>query len=148
MTQHRQPLWKAAIVAPIAAPLAITAAMAWDSVSVSGVAGFRDVPIAALFIFVFGLPISYIAMLIFGLPYILWLRSRNWLTWIPVYTGSAVLGSAVWTGYWQMSLRPPSVLQTLAFGAFIGLVVGVVFCWAAGCGPNNSSKRTAAPEFE
>jgi hypothetical protein len=122
--------------------------MAWDSVSVSGVAGFRDVPIAALFFIVFGLPISYIAMLIFGLPYILWLRSRNWLTWIPVYIGSALLGSAVWTGYWQMSLRPPSVLQTLAFGAFIGLVVGVVFCWAAGCGPNNSSKRTAAPKFE
>jgi hypothetical protein len=142
MTQQRQPVWKAVAIAPAAAPLAITAGVAWDLVSVSGVEGLRDLPIAALFFFAVGLPISYFAMLILGLPYVLWLRSRNWLTWLPVYVGSAALGAVVWSGYWQMSLRPPRLPQTLALGAVIGLVVGVVFCWIAGCGPNNSFKRT------
>jgi hypothetical protein len=114
--------------------------MAWESVSVNGIAGLRDVPIAALFFFAFGLPISYVAMLVLGLPYVLWLRSHNWLTWVPVYVGSALLGSAIWTGYWQMSLRPPSLLKTLPVGAVIGLLVGILFCWVARCGPNNSFK--------
>ena len=140
MTDHRQPIWKAVLVAPVAAPLAITAWAAWESVTASGIAGFRDIPIAALFVFAFGLPISYIAMLVLGLPYILWLRSRNMLTWLPVYAGSALLGAIVWSGYWQMSLRPPSLLKTLPVGASIGLLVGILFCWVARCGPNNSFK--------
>jgi hypothetical protein len=141
MTQHRQPVWKASIVAPIAAPLAITVATAWDLVLVSGFAGLRDIPLAAFLFFAFGLPISYAVMLVVGLPYVLWLRSNDRLTWIPVCTGSAALGSTVWAGYWQMSLRPPPLGPTLATGAVIGLVVGVVFCWVAVGGPNNSFKR-------
>jgi len=140
MTEHRKPIWKAVLLAPIAAPLAITVWMAWESVSLNGVSGLRDVPIAALLLFAFGLPISYIAMLALGLPYVLWLRSRNLLTWIPVYLGATLLGAIVWSGYWQMSRHPPSLLHTLPVGAAIGLFVGVVFCWAAGCGPNNSFK--------
>ena len=140
MKENRRPIWKAVLVAPVAAPLAITAWAAWESVSVSGIAGLRDVPVAALFLFAFGLPISYIAMLVLGLPYVLWLRSRNQLTWHPIYAGSALLGAAVWSGYWQMSFHPPSILQTLPIGAVIGLLVGVVFCWVAHCGPNNSFK--------
>ena len=142
MTGHRQPIWKAVLVAPVAAPLAITAWAAWQSVSVSGITGLSDVPIAALFFFTFGLPISYIAMLVIGLPYVLWLRSRNLLTWLPVYAGAALLGAIVWCGYWQMSLRPPSILKTLPVGAAIGLLVGILFCWVARCGPNNSFKPT------
>jgi len=133
MPQHRRPIWKAVLVAPIVAPLAITAAMAWESIAASGFSGFRDVPIVALFLFAFGLPLSYIVMLTLALPYVLWLRSRNWLTWVPVCAGSVALGATIWTVYWQMSLRPPALLQTLVVGAFIGLIVGVVFCWAAGC---------------
>lgn len=140
MTGHRQPILKAALVSPVVVPLVLTAWGAWESISVGGIAGLRDVPIAALFLFAFGLPISYTAMLVLGLPYLLWLRSRNWLTWIPVYAGATLLGAAVWAGYWQMSLRPPSLLKALPVGAGIGLVVGIVFCWLAGCGPNNSFK--------
>jgi len=142
MTENRRPIWKAVLVAPVAAPLAITAWAAWESVSVSGVAGLGDVPIAALFFFAFGLPISYIAMLVLGLPYVLWLRSRNLLTWGPVYAGATLLGAIVWSGYWQMSLRPPSLLKTLPVGAVIGLLVGILFCWVARCGPNSSFKPT------
>jgi hypothetical protein len=140
MTEHRQPIWKAALVAPVAAPLAITAWAAWESISVNGIAGLGDVPIAALLFFVAGLPISYIIMAVLGLPYLFWLRARNLLTWIPVYAGGSLLGALVWSGYWQMSLRPPSLLATLPVGALIGLLVGILFCWVARCGPNNSSK--------
>jgi hypothetical protein len=143
MTDRRQPIWKAVLVAPVAVPLAITAWAAWESVSVSGIAGLRDVPIAALFFFAFGLPISYIAMLLLGLPYLLWLRSRNLLTWAPVCVGAALLGAIVWCGYWQLSLSPPSFLKTLLVGAVIGLLVGIVFCWVARCGPNKSFKPTS-----
>ena len=140
MTASRHPVWKGVLVAPLAAPLAVTAATAWESISLNGVAGFRDLPVAALFLFAFGLPISYIAMLALGLPYVLWLRSRNWLGWAPVYAGAAFFGAAVWAGYWQMSYQPPSLLKTLPVGAAIGLLVGVLFCWVAHCGPNNSFK--------
>ena len=140
MTASKQPILKAALIAPVAAPLAITVAMAWDSVSLSGMSGLRDMPIEALFFFAFGLPISYIAMLVLGLPYLLWLRSRNWLTWAAVYVGAAFLGAVVWTGYWQMSLRPPSLVKTLPVGSAIGLLVGILFCWVARCGPNKSFK--------
>lgn len=140
MTEHRQPVWKAALVAPVAAPLALTAWAAWESVSVSGIAGLSDVPIAALFFFAFGLPISYIAMLVIGVPYVLWLRSRNLLSWLPIYSAATVLGAIVWSGYWQMSLRPHLLLKTLPVGAVVGLLVGILFCWVARCGPNNSFK--------
>jgi hypothetical protein len=140
MRDLKRPFWKATLIAPIAAPLAITAAAAWGSVWLNGISGLRDVPISALFFFGFGLPISYVAMLTLGLPYLLWLRSRNWLTWAPVYTGATLLGAAVWAGYWQMSLRPPSLLKTLPVGSIIGLLVGILFCWVARCGPNNSFK--------
>ena len=140
MTDRQRPIWKAALVAPVAAPLAITSWAAWEAVSVNGIAGLRDIPLAAMFFFAFGLPISYIAMAALGVPYLLWLRSRNLLTWIPVYAGAALLGAIVWSGYWQMSLRPPSLITTLPVGAAIGLLVGVMFCWVAGCGPNKSFK--------
>ena len=70
------------------------------------------------------------AMLALGLPYVLWLRSRKLLTWLPVYSGAAFLGSVVWAGYWQMSLSPPPLLKTLAVGAILGLLVGILFCRA------------------
>jgi hypothetical protein len=140
MTVPKQPVWKAALIAPVAAPLAITAAAAWEAVTLGGIAGLLDVPIAALFFFAFGLPIAYMAMLVLGLPYVLWLRSRGWLTWAPVYAGSALLGAAVWAGYWQLSIRPPSPIKTLPVGAVIGVLVGIVFCWVARCGPNKSFK--------
>ena len=143
MTVQRRPILNAVLVAPVAAPLAIAAWVAWESVSLGGIDGLRDASIAALLIFAFGLPISYIVMLILGLPYVLWLRSRNLLTWVRVYAGATLLGAIVWSGYWQMSLRPTSLLETLPVGAVIGLLVGILFCWAARCGPNNSFKPTS-----
>jgi hypothetical protein len=73
---------------------------------------------------------------VFGLPYVLWLRSRNRLSWAPVYTGATLLGAALWVGFWQQSMHPPALFTRLLSGAILGLLVGVVFCWAARCGPH------------
>ncbi|MCR6494845.1 hypothetical protein LJB71_00325 [Thermomonas sp. S9] len=131
MTVTKSSIWKAALIAPLGVPLSITFAVAWEALSNFGVYGLRDLPVAMLFVFLFGLPISYGAMLLFGLPYLLWLRSRGWLTWAFVCIGAAVLGSAIWVGYWQLSLRPPSLARTIPVGAMIGLVVGIIFSLTA-----------------
>ena len=145
MTVNRKPIWKAVLVAPLAAPLSIAFVAAWESVSLSGLSGLQDVPVAALFFFLFGVPISYGVMLILGLPYLVWLRSKGWLTWVPVCAGAAVLGAAAWSGYWQLSLRPPSLASTIPIGALLGLVVGVAFSLAAGLTIRSSRTRFAPP---
>lgn len=124
-------VWKATLIAPLGVPLSIIFAAAWDSVSNFGFSGLRDLSVTAMLVFLFGLPISYGAMLLLGLPYILWLRSKGWLTWMSVCIGAAALGAAIWTGYWQLSLRPPPFARTIPVGALIGLVVGVIFSLVA-----------------
>ena len=127
MTANKPSIWKAALIAPLGVPLSITFVTAWEAVSNFGFSGLRDLPATMLLIFLFGLPISYGVMLLLGLPYLVWLRSKGWLTWVFVCIGAAVLGSAIWAGYWQLSLRPPSLARTIPVGALIGLVVAVIF---------------------
>ena len=131
MTATKPSIWRAALIAPLGVPLSITVAAAWEAVSNFGLSGLRDLPVTMLFVFLFGLPISYGAMLLIGLPYLMWLRSKGWLTWVFVCLGAAVLGSAIWAGYWQLSLRPPSLTRTIPVGALIGLVVGIIFSLVA-----------------
>lgn len=127
MTANKPSIWKATLIAPMGVPLAVTFAVAWEAVSNFGFSGLRDVPATMLLIFLFGLPISYGAMLLLGMPYLLWLRSRGRLTWLPVCLGAAALGAAIWAGYWQLSARPPSLARTVPVGALIGLFVGIIF---------------------
>jgi hypothetical protein len=148
MTRDRHKLWRAALIAPISAPLAISAVFVWELVTNSQVSQPQDVFVAVGFVFAFGLPISYAAMLLLGMPYIIWLRSINRLRGILVCAGSLTIGAAVWTAYLQLSVPPSSVLETAPVGAIIGLLVGIIFCQVARCGPNDSSKPTAAPEVE
>jgi hypothetical protein len=124
-------IWKAALIAPLGVPLSITFSIVWESVAHLGLSGLRDVSIAILFVFLFGLPISYGIMLLLGLPYLFWLRSRGWLTWMFVCIGAVVLGAAMWAGYWQLSLSPPPLTRTIPAGALIGFVVGVIFSLVA-----------------
>lgn len=143
MTAQYRPILKAVLVAPVAAPVAMAAWVTCEAVSTAGIDGLRDAPVAALLVFAFGLPASYIVMLTLGLPCVLLLRSRNLLTRVRVYAGAALLGAVVWSGYWQMSFRPPSPLATIPVGAAIGLLVGILFCWVARCGPNDSPTPTS-----
>jgi hypothetical protein len=154
MAPHKQPIWKAVLLAPIAAPFAVSVVIACDAASFNYFTGLRDVPVAGLFfvIFFFGLPMSYVGMFIFGLPYILWLRSRNILTRPLVCLGSSLVGVLVWAGYFlRSSQHTPSVIPTLIAGLLIGLFVGLVFCRIAGLtnGSNRSlrslGRRSAAP---
>ena len=131
MTANKPSIWKAALIAPLGVPLSITFVTAWEAVSNFGLSGLRDLPATMLLTFLFGLPISYGVMLLLGLPYLMWLRSKGWLTWVFVCIGAAVIGSAIWAGYWQLSLRPPSLARTIPVGALIGLVVAIIFSLVA-----------------
>lgn len=119
------------LVAPLGVPLSIAFVTTWESVWHFGFSELRDFPMTMLFVFLFGLPVSYGVMLLLGLPYLLWLRSRDRLTWLSVCTGSAVIGSAVWAGYWRLSFNPPPLERTILVGLFIGIVVGAIFCLVA-----------------
>jgi len=116
MTANKPSIWRAALIAPLGVPLSITVAAAWEAMSNFGLSGLRDMPVTMLFVFLFGLPISYGAMLLIGLPYLMWLRSKGWLTWVFACIGAAVLGSAIWAGYWQLSFRPPPLTRTIPVG--------------------------------
>lgn len=131
MSVKKTNIWKAVLVAPLGVPLSIAFLTTWESVWNFGFSGLRDFPITMLFVFLFGLPISYVIMLLLGLPYLLWLRSRGRLTWLSVCTGSAAIGSAVWAGYWRLSFHPPPLERTILVGLFIGVVVGAIFCLVA-----------------
>ena len=129
---NKPSIWKAALIAPLGVPLSITLSIVLESVWHLGLSGLRDLPIVVLAVFLFGLPISYGVMLLLGVPYLMWLRSRGWLSWVFVCIGAAVLGSAIWAGYWQLSLSPPPLLtRSIPVGALIGLVVGAIFSLVA-----------------
>lgn len=123
--------WKAALIAPWGVPMAISFSIVWEAVSDFGLSGLSDLPATILLVLLFGLPISYGVMLLLGLPYLMWLRSKGWLNWIFVCVGATVLGSAIWSGYWQLSLHPPSLMRTIPIGALAGLFVGVIFSLVA-----------------
>ena len=127
-----QPIWKAVVVAPWAAPMVLSLGAAWQLFSVGGADDLAGLPLVAFFFFLFGVPISYGAMLVLGLPYLLWLRSRGWLSWLTVCMGSIAIGCITWVGYWHFSLRPPPILESVAIGAGVGLAVGVAFSLVAG----------------
>ncbi|MEO7067682.1 MAG: hypothetical protein ABI114_12280 [Rhodanobacter sp.] len=131
MTTNIPFIWKPALIAPLGVPLSITLVMGWESVSNFGISGLRDLSVAMMFVFLFGLPTSYVAMLLFGLPYLMWLRSKGWLSWVSVCVGAVVLGSAIWAAAWAFGRHPEPLAHTIPVGTLIGLVVGVIFSLAA-----------------
>lgn len=131
MTANKPSIWKAILVAPLGVPLSIFFVIAWEAVSNFGISGLRDLPATMPLTLIFGLSVSYGVMLLFGLPYLIWLRSKGWLTWVFVCIGAAIIGSVVWTGYWQLSPRPPPLARTIPIGALIGLIVAIMFSLVA-----------------
>jgi hypothetical protein len=80
--------------------------------------------------------------LLFGVPYVLWLRAKNALTLINTSLGAALIGAISfaiisWLIGWG---NPVPGLAQLVVGAGFGLIGGVGF-WV-GAGPNNSFKPT------
>jgi len=123
----RPKIWRAVLVAPLGAPLSISVVTVAETTLKTGLSGLGDLPMLTLFVFLFGLPFAYGVMLLLGLPYLIWLRSRGWLAWTSVCVGATVLGAVTWAGYWSLSLSPLPLISTVPAGGLIGFIVGVIF---------------------
>jgi len=144
MSQHRRPIWFAVLVTPWAIPIAIVLWSIFAVLFTEGVSGLKDWPVLFAFL-VFILPVTYVAMLIIGLPYVLWLRGRGALTF-PLVCIGAVLAAIVVVpvfGWLTGPHIPPSGASILLSSA-LGLLSGLVFCIAAGITIRPSGRRTGA----
>lgn len=144
MSQNRRPIWFATLVTPWAVPLAFALWSTFVIPLTEGVGGFKDWPVLLAF-FVFVLPITYAIMLIFGLPYVLWLRVRGLLTF-PLVCIGVVLTTVVAVPAFAWLTGPhisPSGLSIL-LSAALGLLSGIVFCIAAGITFRPSGCRAGA----
>ena len=136
-SQHKRPLWLGVLLASLALATCISVVAL---ISQSRAPSFTQLVGGLGAVFAVAVPVSLVAMLCFGLPFVLWLRSRNALNSVYVCAGAALIGAATFAlfGWWlTWDHRLPGV-SLLLFGAGIGIVSGVAFC--VGSGPNNSFK--------
>jgi hypothetical protein len=132
-SSHKRPLWIGVLLASMAQPLCMLLFLLLSS---NHTASVIDIVLVVAVSF----PISLLAMLMLGLPYVLWLRSLNRLNSLLICAGSMAIGAISivllrWILSWD--LRPPELAQFLV-GAGVGLTAGIAFC--VGVGPNNSFK--------
>lgn len=144
MSQHTRPIWFAVLVTPWAAPLAL---VLWATTSVfltEGEAGLKEWH-TLLGFFVFGLPLTYAAMLACGLPYVLWLRAHGWLTFPLVCTG-AVFASVISVPAfaWLIGPHVPPSWSSILLSGTLGLLSGAAFCITAGITFRPSGHRAGA----
>ena len=135
--QHRRPLWLGVLFASITPPLCLSAVLIFLA---PGVSGFAVIFSAAAAVFAATFAVSLATMLVLGLPYVLWLRSRNMLNPLTICLGAMAAGAVAvgllnWGVNWNH--RAPGLSQLL-YGAGLGLASGIAFC--AGARPNNSFK--------
>ena len=144
MSQHRRPIWFAVLVTPWAVPLAFVLWSIFAVLFTEGVSGLKDWSVLLAFL-VFILPVTYAAMLIIGLPYVLWLRGRGALTFPLVCIGAVLAAIFVVPvfGWLTGPHIPPSGASILLSGA-LGLLSGLVFCAAAGITIRPSGRLSAA----
>ena len=81
--------------------------------------------------------LSLIPMLVLGLPFVLWLRSRGALNWVNICVGATVIG-ALFTAVVYWASHPFPQPSTFLLGGGLGLASGLAFC--VGARPNNSFK--------
>ncbi|WP_460734964.1 hypothetical protein [Lysobacter tyrosinilyticus] len=86
--------------------------------------------------FVIAVPVSLTSMLVVGLPYILWLRSRGHFTWLAICAGAAAIGAVAFACFAFLNGSFDS--GVFGLGAAFGCASGAGFC--VGAGPNNSFK--------
>lgn len=142
MSQHSRPIWFAVLVAPWAGPTALVLFSSLWLLLTEGASALRDWPVAFGY-FVFGLPVTYAATLLFGLPYVLWLRARGTLTFLLVSFGAALAGGFLpFFRLFFQPHQPPEVLVVVAAVA-LGLISGVSFCIAAGITVRPSGQLSA-----
>ncbi|HEY6124266.1 MAG TPA: hypothetical protein VIV63_06420 [Steroidobacteraceae bacterium] len=130
---HTHPLWFAALVAAVSAPLAYWIVLAAIELWIGG-GSISDVIMRTLgMVAMIGVPVSIIAMFVFGYPLALLLRKLGTLSALSLCTGAVVIGAAFAAGIAKMFFptNPVDVVTPL-LGAATGLFAGIVFCLVAG----------------
>lgn len=144
MTRHHRSIGFAVLVTPWAVPLGINLLALLFGLFTRGVRGLNGWYETYL-VFAYTLPATYTAMLVFGLPYVLWLRARGALTFLTVCMGATLAAVGVSPVYVWIVLHD----RTLDAGgiliyALCGLLSGVAFCFSAGIAlrPQRSREST------
>ena len=149
MNVTARPLWIAYVVTPLATPLAFFVvyfiyfhAMGYDRAGLSW-------PGALLFMYVFGVPVGYVAIGALGRPWINRLIRWRKLSWGYVCAGACVIGAValpVAVGLLNdvTTVEPGWLAGQLAMGLAMGLLAGVIFCAVAGV-PAGSRRKPVQP---
>ena len=126
-TQHTRPIWLGVLLASLT-PATCTIFVGLASTS-------RLPPLTELLktvgmLFVLITLVALAAVLLLGLPLVLWLRGRNALNAVYVCVGALAIGVVTWgLLVWSLTGRFEATnLSSLAAGASFGLVSGVAFC--------------------
>lgn len=138
--QLRRPIWLGVLLAPLCGPMALQLFV----LLVTAPDGLADAPAVIFLYSMIGLPIAYSAMLMLGLPYLLWLRKTGRLGWLTVCAGAAFAGSvSLPAGAVLIIGRLADPFGAALGGGVLGLISGIFFCLITGVGPLNA--RTSAP---
>ena len=126
-----RPIWAGSLLAILAPGISITV---WGLLQAMplGKGDLFGIPALA---FLFSVPVTAVAYLFMGLPYILWLRSIGWMSVLTVCLGAMAIGAVTW---WI--LLGANRFGPLIIGAGFGLVSSVGFC--IGSGPTKVFKPT------
>jgi hypothetical protein len=142
MNQHRRPIWFAVLATAMSVPLILALLSTLAIHLVGSFVHFKGWG-ALTGLVAFILPYSYVAMLVFALPYILWLRARGELTRPNICSGTVVaslLAVPVYSSLVAPQFEVSGAIPLLA--ASLGLLSGICFCVAAGI-TFRSSRRAA-----
>ena len=89
------------------------------------------------FMYLFGVPLGYLAITILGWPLVTMMAHLNKLTIGYVCGGACVIGMVVFTAFFALTrgnsqFTLSGVIQDLVTGLIIGLLSGLIFCAIAG----------------
>ncbi|WP_243039796.1 hypothetical protein [Dyella sedimenti] len=137
ITITRRPIWLAIVITPLLTPLAFFLAYVTYFVAM----GYNRPGLswggALAFMYLFGVPVGYVAIATLGWPWIASLVRWRKLTVGYVCGGSCIIGmfafflfATLISGNKQFALS--GTAQQLATGLVLGLLSGLIFCVVAG----------------
>jgi len=116
--------------------------MAVNNVATGGLEDISGFLAGVIVFFIYGVPISYGAMLVLGLPYVLWLKRSKRFTMRNISLGAIVAGTVTFTAFWTFGHNLPQPLVFYSFaGSLLGFASGLAF--VAVVGPNKRVKNDA-----
>ena len=136
-SQHTRPLLFGVFFSALAPTLLLSALLMISP---------ERVMIPVLLVVLVAFPVSLAASVLFALPYAMWLRSKGWLSAIPLCVAGLVIGAIVMATFnYQMNYWPQMNDQSLAgwiawnsaqkgaaSGAALGAISAAAFCMGAG----------------